>query len=194
MLSSHPLISIKVAGSPRRYLAHAMSKNIITLDVRDEIRQGGQPCGLITQAVADLKPDQSLRLIAPFEPVPLFDLLGNQGFGHHATPLPGGDWEVLFSRDLPVEGPKPRAAEHTGCGCSAPMEEEIVELDARGLEPPQPMVRILEALASLPAGAAVRARTDRRPMHLYAQLEARGFQGESEEQPDGSFVTHIRHP
>jgi uncharacterized protein (DUF2249 family) len=170
-----------------------MSKNTITLDVRDDIRQGGKPCGLITQAVAELKPDQSLRLIAPFEPVPLFDLLGHQGFGHQATPLPGGDWEVLFSRDLPVEGPKPRAAEHAGCGCSAQLEGDIVELDARGLEPPQPMVRILEALTDLPAGGAVRARTDRRPMHLFAQLEARGFQGESEEQPDGSFITHIRH-
>jgi uncharacterized protein (DUF2249 family) len=170
-----------------------MSKNIITLDVRDEIRRGGKPCGLITQAVADLRPDQSLRLIAPFEPVPLFDLLGNQGLGHQATPLPGGDWEVLFSRDLPVTAPKPRATEHAGCGCSAPLEEQIVELDARGLEPPQPMVKILEALANRPAGTEVRARTERRPMHLYAQLEGRGFQGESEEQPDGSFVTHIRH-
>ena len=170
-----------------------MNKNIITLDVRDEIRQGGKPCGLITQAVASLKPNQSLRLIAPFEPVPLFDLLGSQGYGHRATPLPDGDWEVVFSRELPVEGPKPRAAEHAGCGCGDAIGEDPVEVDARGLEPPQPMVRILEALANLPDGAEVRARTDRRPMHLYAQLEARGFQGESEEQPDGSFVTHIRH-
>ena len=67
-------------------------------------------------------------------------------------------------------------------------------MDARGLEPPQPLVKILEALATLPAGAQLRARTDRRPMHLYAQLEERGFTGESEEQKDGSFVTHVRRP
>jgi uncharacterized protein (DUF2249 family) len=65
-------------------------------------------------------------------------------------------------------------------------------MDARGLEPPQPLVTILEALASLPKGAQLRARTDRRPMHLYAQLEERGFVGESEAQKDGSFVTHVR--
>jgi TusA-related sulfurtransferase len=65
-------------------------------------------------------------------------------------------------------------------------------VDARGLEPPQPLVKILEALATLPEGARLRARTDRRPMHLYAQLEERGFVGESEEQEDGSFVTHVR--
>lgn len=74
------------------------------------------------------------------------------------------------------------------------MNETVIDLDARGLEPPQPMVRILEAVAALPGGAVLRARTDRRPMHLYAHLEDRGLRADSEEQPDGSFVTHIRRP
>lgn len=69
---------------------------------------------------------------------------------------------------------------------------QVVEVDARGLEPPQPMVKILEALAALPAGAELRAFTDRRPMHLYAQLEERGFAAVTGEQPDGTFLTHIR--
>ncbi len=72
------------------------------------------------------------------------------------------------------------------------MPTEILDVDARGLEPPQPMVQILEALSTLPAHAALRARTDRRPVHLHPLLEARGFKGTSEEQSDGSFVTHIR--
>jgi uncharacterized protein (DUF2249 family) len=69
---------------------------------------------------------------------------------------------------------------------------EIVDVDARGLEPPQPLVTILESLAALPPGAELRACTDRRPMHLYAQLEERGFNSVTEEQSDGSFFTHIR--
>ncbi len=68
----------------------------------------------------------------------------------------------------------------------------MLDVDARGLEPPQPLVTILEALARLPEGARLRARTDRRPLHLYAQLEERGFVGETEEKEDGSFVTIIR--
>ncbi len=68
----------------------------------------------------------------------------------------------------------------------------VVEVDARGLEPPQPLVKILESLAALPAGAELRAFTDRRPVHLYAQLEERGFAAVTEEQPDGTFLTHIR--
>jgi len=70
--------------------------------------------------------------------------------------------------------------------------ESTVVLDARGLEPPQPLVVILESLAQLPEGAEMRAFTDRRPMHLYALLEQRGFIGETEEQHDGSFITTIR--
>jgi hypothetical protein len=54
------------------------------------------------------------------------------------------------------------------------------------------MVKILEALTTLPQDAALRARTDRRPVHLYPILESRGFRGNSEEQSDGSFITHIR--
>ena len=70
--------------------------------------------------------------------------------------------------------------------------EAPVIVDARGMEPPQPLVIILESLEQLPAGAEMRARTDRRPLHLYALLEQRGFTGETEEQHDGSFITTIR--
>ncbi len=68
----------------------------------------------------------------------------------------------------------------------------VIEVDARGLEPPQPMVRILEAATDLPPGVTLYARTDRRPMHLYAQLEARGLRAETFPETDGSFLTHIR--
>jgi TusA-related sulfurtransferase len=72
------------------------------------------------------------------------------------------------------------------------MTTEAWEVDARGLEPPQPMMRILEALATLPPGAGLRARTDRRPMHLYAMIEERGYRAETQMESDGSFVTDIR--
>jgi uncharacterized protein (DUF2249 family) len=66
-----------------------------------------------------------------------------------------------------------------------------MKLDLRGLEPPQPLVRVLEALAQLPSDGGIEVRTDRRPMHLYAQLERRGFAWKDVEQPDGSHVTQI---
>lgn len=68
----------------------------------------------------------------------------------------------------------------------------VLEVDARGLEPPLPMVRILEATATLPPGTTLRARTDRQPLHLYAHLEERGFTAETTPATDGGFVTVIR--
>jgi uncharacterized protein (DUF2249 family) len=171
-----------------------MNEQIVTLDVRETIRAGEKPCSSIMDAAAGLKAGESLRLLAPFEPKPLFAVLAQQGFAHSARPLGGGDWEVLFFRDAALasqaaQTPASQSSASGGCGCSAPAE---VEVDARGLEPPQPMVMIFEALAGLPAATQLHARTDRRPMHLYPLLEARGFTGETEEQADGSFVTIIR--
>ncbi len=170
-----------------------MSNKVVTLDVREDIRRGREPFSKIMQTVAGLKPNEDLLLVAPFEPAPLFGVLGQRGFSHRATPKPDGYWEVLFSREpIAAAAPapataKPAAAAKTKSCTGTP----VLDLDARGLEPPQPLVKILEALSTLPDGARLRARTDRRPMHLYAQLEERGFAGETEEEKDGSFITYV---
>ena len=171
-----------------------MNQGIITLDVREDIRSGRSPLSAVLKAVATLRSDESLRLLAPFEPIPMCQLLSRQGFQHAAKPIAGSDWEVLFTRQssaTPTEAKltveRPAGSDDVG---SPP---EVIQLDARGLEPPQPLVTILEALGALPIHAELCAHTDRRPMHLYAQLEERGFIGESQEQSDGSFLTHIRH-
>ncbi len=172
-----------------------MSQQTVTLDVRDDIRNGREPFGKIMQMVNALKDDDQLRLIAPFEPAPLYAVLAMQGYAHESKPTPEGDFEVLFSRrsgaaTQPHSSAPPQAP--LGPPSRACTGIPVIEVDARGLEPPQPLVKILEALAALPEGARLRARTDRRPMHLYAQLDERGFVGESEAQPDGSFITHVR--
>jgi uncharacterized protein (DUF2249 family) len=65
------------------------------------------------------------------------------------------------------------------------------EVDTRGLEPPQPMMVILTAVEGLRAGATLRARTDRKPLHLYPELQARGVHFVTEAQEDGSWVTTL---
>jgi uncharacterized protein (DUF2249 family) len=166
-----------------------MKRNVVTLDVREEIRQGREPFTLIMRTVMQLKPTDSLLLIAPFEPAPLYGVLGNKGFSHQTKTTPDGSWEILFERPA---SEKPSAAQPSSAK-PASVQTAITEVDARGLEPPQPMVKILEAVAALPRGEEMRAHTDRRPMHLLAQLDERGFTGQTEEQPDGSYLTHIRH-
>ena len=71
------------------------------------------------------------------------------------------------------------------------MSQAVIELDARDLEPPQPLMKTLEAVAALPEGATLRVLTCWRPALLYAELQKRGFIGESQEQSDGSYITNI---
>ena len=51
-----------------------------------------------------------------------------------------------------------------------------VELDNRGLTPPEPMVRILSALSALGDDDVIVALMDREPLLLYPELERRGFE------------------
>jgi len=72
---------------------------------------------------------------------------------------------------------------------SPTVPERIQEIDARGLEPPEPLIRILDALESLPLGVRLRAITDREPCHLFGEAEQRGFRHDTAEQPNGNWVT-----
>jgi uncharacterized protein (DUF2249 family) len=179
-----------------------MNSTMVTVDVREDLKAGRQPCGRIMDAVAALGPGQSLRLLVPFEPVPLYSVLAARGFQHSTRQLPEGDFEVVFvpteqggigeaSADLPEEA---TGAAGCGCGCGGAREAEPtgeVELDLRGLAPPEPMTRVLETLVHLSAGTTLVVRTDRQPLHLYPLLARRGFQARTEALPDGSFMTRI---
>jgi hypothetical protein len=67
----------------------------------------------------------------------------------------------------------------------------VIVLDNRGLEPPEPLVRILEALNELGEGCVLESQLDREPLLLYPQLEQRGFLYETATADDGSVVIRI---
>lgn len=66
------------------------------LDVRPILASGGTPCGAIEGAVSQLIPGQSLVVLVPFEPIPLYAKLGACGYGHDSERLPDGTWRVEF--------------------------------------------------------------------------------------------------
>ena len=68
------------------------------VDVREDIRRGDEPFDRIMQAVAALEDDQELVVVNVFEPVPLYDVLAQQGFSHETTRTAEGDWYVIFRR------------------------------------------------------------------------------------------------
>jgi uncharacterized protein (DUF2249 family) len=146
----------------------------IVLDVREDIARGREPFTRIMQAASGLGPGESFVLVNSFEPVPLYRVLGGLGFRHRTERGPDGEWRITFSRHARSDaGPAP------------------AELDLRGLEPPEPLIRILEALPRLAEGQRLVALTDRRPMFLYPKLEAIGYAYETEARDDRSFATRI---
>ncbi|HTJ77865.1 MAG TPA: DUF2249 domain-containing protein [Rariglobus sp.] len=70
----------------------------LEIDVRPICLQKRPPMPAILAAVARLEPGQALRLIAPFEPAPLYEFLGARGFSHKTHEQAPGIWVVLFTK------------------------------------------------------------------------------------------------
>ncbi|MEZ4494503.1 MAG: DUF2249 domain-containing protein [Dehalococcoidia bacterium] len=64
-----------------------------------------------------------------------------------------------------------------------------IELDVRGLEPPEPFRLAVEALQKLPAGGQLLLLTDREPMLLFPELVRRGFAWAFDRAPGGDHFT-----
>jgi hypothetical protein len=71
----------------------------VHLDVREDIQRGQEPFARIMTAVKALAGDQALVLRVPFEPIPLYDVLGKRGFAHWTERRAPDDWSVWFYRD-----------------------------------------------------------------------------------------------
>jgi hypothetical protein len=76
-----------------------VTSNARIVDARPTLAAGGEPFAEIMDAAAQVADGQALVVYAPFEPVPLEGVLGEQGFAHVAEQLDSGDWRVTFRRD-----------------------------------------------------------------------------------------------
>jgi uncharacterized protein (DUF2249 family) len=67
-----------------------------------------------------------------------------------------------------------------------------VLLDLRGLFPPEPMERVLDALAGLLAGQQIRMLIEREPHPLFRILERNGYHYRTSEPEPGLYQVVIR--
>lgn len=171
------------AVSPGPRPAEFDQLRIVEVDVRDDIRRGEEPFSRIVAAAKALGAGEALVIRAPFEPVPLYDVLSRRGLAHWTERLAEADWRIWFHR-APATTPAPliRAA----------MPDDRSTLDVRGLEPPLPMVRVLERLDALEPGGTLTVLHEWRPMFLYPQLDARGFRHETDDPEPGLVRIVIR--
>lgn len=160
------------------------TQEAVWLDVRPV------PCrqkhALIFQTWETLAVGEYFVLVNDHDPVPLYYQFAGQ--------FPGAfNWEYL------LEGPEEFRVRITRIAASLPLASRSAaprpatggcgsaEMDLRGLEAPEPMLRLLTAIETLSPGAVIRARTERKPIHLLPELDARGVRHQCEEQPDGSW-------
>jgi uncharacterized protein (DUF2249 family) len=179
-------------GEPRPGpLAGIPAGRLVDVDVREELRAGQEPFARIMAARAALAPGQVLRVRAIFEPAPLYAVLGRQGLAHWTERLAEDDWRVWFyPSETPPGSPPGEAPSEPPGAVPSPAGPGVVVLDVRDLEPPEPMVRTLEALQDLPAGGTLVQLNARVPQFLLPRLTEAGFEYEvrEEEQVVRTFI------
>ncbi|MBC7281611.1 DUF2249 domain-containing protein [Hoeflea sp.] len=153
----------------------------VELDVRPILAAGGEPFGRIMEVVTSLGPDEGLRLLAPFRPVPLFGALASKGLAHQDREIGGGDWEVLFTPALAPTASAAAAAAASVARWPGP----LMHLDNRGLMPPEPMVKVLGAAEAMQPGEVMEVLLDREPSFLFPQLAERGHEWQGGFDQDG---------
>lgn len=168
---------------------------IVELDVRDQLRKKLEPFQIIMETVKTLRKEDTFVLHATFKPTPLLGLMRTKGFVNQVKHAGGDHWIVTFvhksrkhelgddteatSEDESDVSPEPKAAPQT------------YELDNRGLEPPQPMIRTLKKLEEAQVGDHVIIHNDRVPMFLIEELNTLGYKYDVENQADGSAKVNI---
>lgn len=146
---------------------------ITDLDVREDLRNGVEPFSRIMAAQSGIPLGGVLRLRATFEPVPLYTALGHQGFAHWTERFAEDDWRIWFYRGDMAAQP---VATPAVADVSALDTDAVVLLDVRGLQPPEPMQRTLEALAQLGPDASLVQVNSRVPQLLIPHLNERGYE------------------
>lgn len=190
---------------------HPSELPVVEVDVRDDLRAGREPFSKIMAAVAGLGDGSVLRLRTTFEPIPLYAVLGKRGLLHEARAEAPDDWSLWFwapSHREPAdkarggrEGPASHGAPAGGDSLRAPRADapgsdqpapRTVRLDVRGLEPPEPMLRTLAALAALPPDHTLVQVNARVPQFLLPILAERGYTWEIDESSADRVIVRIR--
>ncbi len=161
------------AGAMPRFLSDLTGDKITALDVRKDIGNGSDPLKKILAAAKQIKEDKVLMLINSFEPVPLYSVLKRKGLDHW-TERKDSEWRVYFFKS----GRDKKGTDEKEFNPSCPVitgEEKIIETDVRELEPPGPMIKVLEILSDFDDDTVLLVHHHREPLMLYPKLEERGF-------------------
>lgn len=147
---------------------------VVQFDVRPIINSGKDPLKFILAKVKELKEDEVLLLINSFEPIPLYTVLGNKGYTHK-TEKEDDVFKIYFYNDSNIMAVEEEIKSHNNKEINITDFENIIEIDVRDLEPPEPMIKVLETLSKIDDKTALLMHHHREPIMLYPKLEERGY-------------------
>lgn len=168
------------------------------LDVRPLQERGEEPFSAIMEVSRQVPEGQAFLLLNNFEPVPLYDVLGMRGFEHWTESDAPDEWRIWFYNSGKKLTSHANAHQKQP---SAPVTETewgkadaSVTIDVSELVPPEPLIKIMEALEDLPDGSSLLVHHVRRPMHLYPQLDAMGYRHDTRELAPDQIEVFIQKP
>ncbi len=171
-------------------------KNLVKLDVREDIKNGSDPFKKIMEKVNALKKDEALELINSFEPFPLYSVLKNKGF-EHITERSKEGFRIMFYRTEGTGEKEIKISEdpdennYDDEDLKNLAHKEGVELDIRGLEPPKPLLKIFETLEGMQGDRALFITHERKPIHLYPRLKDAGYKFLTAEEGDDLYIIKV---
>ncbi|PRY53089.1 uncharacterized protein DUF1858 [Arcticibacter pallidicorallinus] len=170
------------------------------LDVRPILAQKEDPIKLILQTIHSLSDEHTLKLIAPFEPIPLIHMLSGKGYAHSVQQEEGSfityfwkDPNAAKSQATPSDTQtKPRGADFESLALK--YKDRLRTIDVRNLEMPQPMIMILENLQQMPDDEALFVYHKKLPVYLLPHLQERGYEHSTQPTEDGKMNLIIYKP
>ena len=164
----------KIVPGPRPAWVEALNPSCgLFLDIRPLTEKGLDPVQMVIRSTTELKPGQHLHLLLNDQPETFICALGRLGY-EGFTEIKNGTWNTYFrKRKDSFPGP-----------C-------VLELDVRRLEPPLPLLKVLESLPSVSEGGMLKVFYPNRPESLAKKLRTHGFEVDWDETDGASYVLQV---
>ena len=154
---------------------------VTDLDVRELVARGLQPLPVILELADGLEPGRVLHIRSPFQPSPLYGVLGERGFAHRFARFADDDWSSWFWREDQPPRPAPAIAP-----THASPPDGVTDL--RWLTAPEPLLWIMQWI-SAPTEPSLRVMLPFFPTPLPMLVDEAGWQVRKEsETADGVVV------
>lgn len=172
--------------------------NETLLDVRPILQNGQDPFSAIMQALASIPEGGALKLIAPFRPYPILQLLGTKGWAHKIENDEAGNCTIWLFRAQEEGVPEVSNSlvqatylqkEHPELRERLQVKDDTWVLDVRGMKMPGPMELTLQVLDKLPENVTLLQINERVPQFLFSALALRGYSCDSQNSSDGVRTT-----